>query len=218
MSSHPSVLAWLSAVAFIGCTGTDPILEKAAAGASDAQPAAGGAAATTASDPPRKGQPAEPQPGRAGDPAPGKAGEPVPGKAGEPAAAKPAQPKPVQEGPPPPGQGPGVKLAGKVVLPDHKGGAIKVDVFDGDQKAASGGGKRPGVVAMARLDAPGSFEVVVPEGVERVWLGAFADEDKDGKPGPLDPECWYDGNPVDMSKPQDDLELVLIRRAPPPGQ
>lgn len=210
MSSHIPVLLWLSALALMGCTGTDPILEKAAAQGDASQSAAGGSGADKASDPPRKGTPAEPQPGRAG--------EPAPGKAGAPAAAQPAQPKPVQEGPPPPGQGPGVKLAGKVVLPDHKGGAIKVDVFDGDQKAASGGGKRPGVVAMAKLDAPGSFEVVVPEGVERVWLGAFADEDKDGKPGPLDPECWYDGNPVDMSKPQDDLELVLIRRAPPPGK
>jgi len=211
MSSLRNPLIWLSLLASIACTGTDPILEKAAAGDNDAKPAASGGSHTAkASDPPRRGSPAEPKPG--------KAGEPAPGSPGEPSAAQPAQPKPVQVGPPPPGEGPGVKLTGKVVLPDHKGGVIKVDVFDGDQKAASGGGKRPGVVAMATLDGPGTFEVVVPEGVERVWLGAFADEDRDGKPGPLDPECWYDGNPVDMSKARDGLELVLVRRAPPPGK
>ncbi len=210
MTLTRSLLTSLPLLAFTACGGTDPILEKAAAGDGNATSISGKPSSAAVPPPPRKGTPADPKPGKAGDPAPGSPGEP--------SAPKPVQPKPVQVGPPPPGKEPGVKLSGKVLLPDHKGGTIKVDVFDGDQKAASGGGKRPGVVAMATLDGPGAFEVIVPKGTERVWLGAFADEDQDGKPGPLDPECWYTGNPVDMSQPQDGLELVLVRRAPPPGK
>jgi len=118
--------------------------------------------------------------------------------------------------PPPPKEEAGTSLSGEVVLADHKGGAIRVDVFDGDQKAASGGGKRPGVVAMARLDAPGPFQVTVPAGTNRVWIGAFADEDQDGKPGPLDPEVWYAANPVVLNGNTADIQLVLERREPPP--
>ncbi|HCH65913.1 MAG TPA: hypothetical protein DFR83_24135 [Deltaproteobacteria bacterium] len=124
------------------------------------------------------------------------------------------QPKP----PPPPDEVGGFKLQGTVVLNDHKGGTIRVDIFDGDQKAASGGGKRPGVVAMARMESPGSFEVNIPANTDKVWIGAFADEDRDGKPGPLDPEIWYGGNPVSVTADTDGIQLILERREPPPNQ
>jgi len=51
-----------------------------------------------------------------------------------------------------------------------------------------------------------------------VWIGAFADEDRDGKPGPLDPEIWYGGNPVTITADTTGIRLVLERRDPPPNK
>ena len=200
---------FIAAVAFLAaCSGRDPILDRADA-RSDTPAAQPGGHTTTQPNAPKRGTAAEPKPVKPPEPSPADPGAPKPGSAD--------QPKPVQPGqPPPPGEAGGIALSGVVVLDDHKGGQIRVDVFDGDQKAASGGGKRPGVVAMARLDSPGPFSVSVPAGTDRVWIGAFADEDQDGKPGPLDPEVWYAANPVSLKADTADIQLVLERRAPPP--
>lgn len=193
-----------------GCAGSDPILDRANAlddGADGAAPTA----TAPKSPQPAPGKPAEPKPVQAADPPPANPGQPSPAKSTgpQPGASKP---------PPPPDDAGGFKLSGAVVLDDHKGGTIRVDIFDGDQKAASGGGQRPSVVAMARMESPGSFEVTIPATTSQVWIGAFADEDQDGKPGPLDPEIWYGGNPVAITADTNGIELVLERREPPPNK
>lgn len=197
--SHPWVAAsWLLCSA---CAGRDPILDRAEALDGDARP--GDAPATVSPPAPQRVQAAAPTPAPAPPPAPGTPPAPAPGEAGA---------------PPPPGGEASVTVRGVVVLPDHKGGPIRIDAFDGDQRAASGGGPRPGVVGMARLEAPGPFTLQIPASTSQVWLGAFADEDQDGKPGPLDPEVWYAGNPLTITPDAPELTLVLQRRDPPPGR
>jgi hypothetical protein len=203
----------LVALLALACGGRDPILDRAdsldePSGGASASGTAGNHGATAAA-PPARGTPSEPAKVQPASPAPAAPGDPSPGQT--------EAPKPVQaQPPPPPGTVGGTTLAGTVVLPDYRSGTIRVDVFDGDQRAASGGGKRPGVVAMARLEAPGPFSVQVPADVREVWIGAYVDEDGDGRPGPLDPEVWYKGNPVDVSSGSPEVELVLVRREPPP--
>ncbi|MCK6501968.1 hypothetical protein L6R53_00950 [Myxococcota bacterium] len=105
-------------------------------------------------------------------------------------------------------------LRGEVRLPDYDLGSVRLDIFDGDQKNLEGA--RPSVVAVVNLERPGPFEVQVPASAARVWLGAYVDEDLDGRPGPQDPSGWYVGNPVLTDGGADGIVIELVRQPPPP--
>lgn len=203
------LVASLGSVAWTGCGGRDPILDKV-----DALDDEGGAAARASA---AGAKPAEPRRVQPGDPAPAAPSEPSPGAAAEPTPGRPAEPTPVAPEAPPPTAERGPTLRGTVVLPEGVEGTVKVDVFDGDQRAASQGGSRPRVVGVARLDGAGSFSVRVPPGVDEVWVGAFADTDGDGRPGPSDPQAWFAGNPVRLDPAPSPIELRLEVAGPPPG-
>jgi hypothetical protein len=69
---------------------------------------------------------------------------------------------------------------------------------------------------VVNLDRPGPFEVQVPASAARVWLGAYVDEDLDGRPGPQDPSGWYSKNPVLTEGGADGIVIELVRQPPPP--
>lgn len=197
--------------------GSDPILDRAAAleGETSASPAT--APATTGQAPPQpKPKPVQapaPQPGAAAEPTPGTPADPAPGKPDEPA------PGPAAGGAPGtlPSEGPQVVLRGTVAVTGWSGGAIRLDIFDGDQRAAAGGaGPKPSIVAVHEVTQPGPFSVEIPQSVGQVWVGGFADEDQDGRPSPTDPTGWYTGNPVSTATDQSGLALVFEPPPPPP--
>ncbi len=209
-----------------GCGGRDPILDRAD------QLAAGDPAASTASGAPAVGQAPAPAPVRPEDPGVGVPGEPGPIDPGAPAPIDPGEPTPgvpdepppgVADQPPPDGQvgaidlGPTVTVSGVVSMDDYRGSPVRIDVFDGDQLAAAGGkSKRPRVIATLQVAGPGPFSLEVPSAPGKVWLGAYADEDKDQRPGPLDPAAWAAENPIYVDKPRSGLKIKLERRPPPP--
>jgi len=125
----------------------------------------------------------------------------MPGVPGEPAPGVPGD------------SGPKITLQGDVTLENWIGGDIRIDLFDGDQQNLTG--PRPSVVASIRLDAPGRYSVHVSEEVEKVWLGAYADVDRDGRPGPTDPVGWYPNNPVYIGADQSGLDIQLELQTAP---
>ena len=186
--------------------GRDPILDRA----QEIQAARPGDAGG--------GRPPSPPPGGAVAPGTGLASEPTPGAPADPPPGAPADPPPGQPGPAAAGSphalGPMSTITGTISLSDYELGQVHVDVFDGDQQKLEG--KRPSVVATLRLDQPGPFTVQVPVSDTQVWIGAFVDEDLDGRPGPQDPSGWYRGNPVDTTGGAAEVDIVLERQPPPP--
>lgn len=216
---------WACALLLFGaaCGGRDPILDRAD------QLAAGDAAANGGQGPaqapaPAPGRPADPAAVVPGEPAPIDPGAPAPIDPGEPTPGVPEDPPPGIAGEPPPdGQvgmadlGPTVTVSGVVSMDDHRGSPVRIDVFDGDQLAAAGGkSKRPRVIATLQVAGPGPFSLEVPSAPGKVWLGAYADEDNDQRPGPLDPAAWAPDNPIYVDKPKAGLQIKLERRPPPP--
>jgi hypothetical protein len=210
MRCSPIALALL----LLACSGQDPILDRAAdmQGGGAAPTAGAPAPGKTGSPPPTAGTPEPPRPGQGAAPSPADPGAPAPGDPGAPSPGVPDQPTPGVPG----SDGPSVALAGTVQVEDWGGGPIRIDIFDGDQQAAAGSSKRPSVVAQARLEKPGPFEVRVPVGTTNVWIGGFADENRNGRPDPRDPSGWFGGNPVSVDGDQSGITLQL-RSAPPPG-
>lgn len=179
------LLTGILAFALFACGGRDPILDRA-----DELAHEQGVVATP-----------DPRPATSGT-----AGSPPPGQPEQPAPGVPEEPKPggIEI------KGPSVVLSGTVEVPDWKGGPIRIDVFDGDQQAAANStGQRPRVVAMARLEKPGPFDLRVPSTATQVWVGAYADENSDGKPDPTDPEAWFTGNPVSTGTDHPGVDLQL---------
>jgi len=214
---RPPVATASLLLALVACSGgRDPILDRA-----DEMSAGGDASADAAGAPPE------------GRPAPQPVAAPAPAPAAEPPPVQPADPPPgVPDGPPPapagdgqggdpgstPPSGPQVVLSGSVTVPDWDGGAIRIDIFDGDQQAAAGSeGPRPSIVAVARLDRPGAFSLTVPASGP-VWVGGFVDADQDGKPSHTDPSGWFAGNPVDASADAAGIQLTLAPPGPPPAE
>lgn len=213
----------------IACASEDPILERAAAmeeagtAPAAASPAAASRAAASPAPPAPPAPPAGVAPAGVGipePPAPGQGtppkavtpGEPAPGDPGQPAPGTPEQPRPGSPG----SDGPSVAVSGTISVEGWSGGSIRIDIFDGDQLAAAGSTKRPSVVAQAKLERPGPFEVRVPMAAGRVWIGAFADENRNGRPDPRDPSGWYGSNPVSVDEDRSGV-ILQLSAAPPPG-
>ncbi len=161
---------------------------------------------------PTEAAPAEPAPAAPAEAAPAAPAEPAPVTPADPQPVTPAEPEPVHP------EGPTRELRGVVEAPGWKGGPIRVDVFDGDQQAAASTGQRPRVVAMADLAKPGPFRVAVPTRLDRVWVGAFADENANGRPDAGDLAGWYADNPVVLEQAPEGLGIVLepVGAEPPP--
>jgi len=157
------------------------------------------------------GKPEEPKPGIPGEPSaglPGSAEEGVPGehRPGEPGKST-----------TPADEAATTLLKGAIVFDTYSAGIVRLDVFDGDQTDFA---LRPSVVAMEQLDKPQSFEFRVPISAGRVWLSAFNDANKNGRPDPQDPTGFYAKNPVDVSGGGvvEGLTIDLEVREPPEHQ
>lgn len=197
-------------VVAVGC-GRDPILDRAesldAAAEAPAPPAAPAAA------------PARPAPRELAAPTPGVPAEPPPGDPSEPGPGRPDAPAPGVPEEPRPGAahgGPTVALSGRVTVEGGIEGTVRIDVFDGDQRAAAASGTPPKVVAQARLEQAGPFSVAVPQGAGAVWVGGFVDQNGNGRPDREEPAGWLATNPLPTAGDRSGLELVL-RVEPPPG-
>lgn len=195
----------------LGC-GADPILDRAQKEA--ATDKAGELKTVTPGAP----QSAEPLKGQAPPPATGAPVAPQPGTSpGIPVEPAPGDPSV----PPPSGVEPGASLAhtinlsGVVQFSDYKGGIVRIDIFDGDQRDLKA---RPRVVAVSQISGPGGFTVSVPETVGQVWVSAFNDENGNSRPDPgTDPTGFFVNNPVQLSKgPVADI-LIQLERLPPPA-
>jgi hypothetical protein len=212
------IAALLLAVPFAQACGTDPILARADEERAE-EPTAGQPAPGQAASPP-PGAAAQPAPGQPGEPSPGDPSQPPPGAPDQPQPGVPDQPQPgapvVEIAPGEPQQGPTITLVGEVRFADYQGGRVRVDVFDGDQKDFSA---RPSVVGWAELDAPGPFELKVPSSAERVWISAFNDANRDGKPGHEDPTGFFADNPVALGERDvSGIVIDLVLEPPPEGE
>lgn len=118
-------------------------------------------------------------------------------------------PKRVQEGEPPPKPEVQkfVNFEGTISVENWSGKSIRIDVFDGDQRNI--GGKRPSVILSETVEKIGSFSIKIPQEDIMVWIGAYIDEDQDGRPGPTDPSGWYEGNPVSAKTAQKGISFSL---------
>lgn len=152
----------------------------------------------------KPGVPVEPKPAPEGSPGGGTPGIPgVGSSSGKGAAAA------------PPPSGPTVTISGVIAYAGWKGGEVRIDGFDGDH---SKHGLHPAVVTSTRIDRPGPFTLTVAQGLGKLYIEAAVDEDKDGKPGPLDPAGAADRYPVTVGdKDIVGLAITLIKREPPPG-
>ncbi len=116
---------------------------------------------------------------------------------------------------PPPPSGPTVTVSGVIVYAGWKAGEVRIDGFDGDHSRHS---TQPGVVASTRIDRPGPFTLTVAQQLGKLYIEAVVDEDKDGRPGPLDPQGAADRYPVTVAaKDVVGLTITLAKREPPPG-
>ena len=173
------VLIFLSSL--LGC-GSDPILDKASQLKQDA-------VKNTNSSPsqPKPGKPVEPKPVQV-----------------QPKPVKPKEVKPKKE------TKPKVELSGRIEIlgeGDWEGKPIRIDVFDGDQRAIDG--PRPKVVSTKRMKQQGDFSLSVDQKDQSLWLGAYCDVDGDGRPGPNDPSGWFAQNPISSAKDHDGIVIQL---------
>lgn len=184
----------LPIVLSLSACGTDPVLEAAHAEAegqtSEAEPGAQAGAERPLGPTGPAGRP-----GKSGPPIPGNPGDPSPGKPGEPTPGVPDEPPPggAPGGLPTP-EGPTTLLKGTIEVQGYTGGPVMIDAFDGDHRDLSQS-KRVSLVSRAKVESPGAFEILVPEG-GKVWISAYNDVDGDGRPSREEPFAEYGDNPV----------------------
>lgn len=192
---------WTLPIVFaLSACGTDPVLEAARA---EAEGQTSGAEEEPKAGADRPLGPTGPagRPGKAPPPSPGKPGDPTPGKPGEPTPGVPDEPPPGGGGTPgglPTPEGPTTLLTGTIEVQGYSGGAVMIDVFDGDHKDLSQS-KRVSLVSRAKIDGPGPFEIAVPED-GKVWISAYNDVNGDGRPSREEPFAEYGANPVFADK------------------
>ncbi len=121
------------------------------------------------------------------------------------------QPKEAVPPPPPnPKDGEFITISGTIEANNPTNKSIRIDIFDGDQRNI--GGKRPSVVVSTTVEAGPEFEIFLPKNKQMLWVGAYIDEDGNGRPGPLDPSGWYSENPI--SGEEDHRRVVLTLGIP----
>ena len=106
-------------------------------------------------------------------------------------------------------------VGGKVEFAAWRVGSVRIDAFDGDH---SQHGTQPGIVATTKIDRPGDFHLIIPQGAGKVYIEASIDEDADGNPGPQDPQGRAERYPVTVgTDPVVGLRIALTKQPPPPG-
>ena len=226
------MIFYLNILIFL-CCGGDPILDRAEElsenASSNPAPAAQigpelGEASKEEASPKRSVLPAvePPQQFRDNAPTPGKVtgtqtpvpgiqpgDQPTVGVPEEPVPGVPAPPRAVvlDDQPEQPQMQEQIQIAGMILVQGWNGNEIRIDVFDGDQRQI--GGSRPSVISSSSLSKPGAYEISVPKGKGKYWIGAYVDQNGDGRPGKQDPSGWYAGNPISASQATSGVELVL---------
>lgn len=130
-----------------------------------------------------------------------------------PPSVEPPKEQPQEAVPPPPPNpkdGEFITISGTIEANNPTNKSIRIDIFDGDQRNI--GGKRPSVVVSTTVEAGPEFEIFLPKKKQMLWVGAYIDEDGNGRPGPLDPSGWYSENPI--SGEEDHLRVVLTLGIP----
>ena len=226
------MIFYLNILIFL-CCGGDPILDRAeelsdGSSSTPAPAATSGAEAAQASakdaspkhsllpvvQPPQQFRDNAPTPDKVTNtqaPVPGvQPGEqPTVGVPDEPVPGVPAPPRAVvlDDQPEQPQMQEQIQIAGVILVQGWSGNEIRIDVFDGDQRQI--GGSRPSVISSASVSKPGAYEISVPKGNGKYWIGAYVDQNGDGRPGKQDPSGWYAGNPISASQATAGVELVL---------
>jgi len=207
-----TILFWSS----FFCCGTDPILERAENLKSETPKKLAGKEKQA----PKSVAAKNPQPGKQSQenqlPKPGKPEQPKPGKPDDPKPVQPNDPEPVkgnQESRSAEEQAKQIQIQGTIKTTNWSGKSIRIDIFDGDQQKI--GGKRPSVVATRRIKKLENFSISIPEKSPKIWIGAYIDEDEDGRPGGNDPSGWYEGNPISGKK---DHRNIIIKLEKPKEQ
>jgi hypothetical protein len=154
--------------------------------------------------------PEEPKPGKPDEPPPPKAdanGElPPPPEGGDIPLGAPPLPEGVK----------GVKLKGTVTYADFKGGLIQIDVSDRGSRNGQRGAQ-PKIIQLFRMEKPGPFELEVPENQGEVWLSAYNDADKNGRPSREEPRGAASGNPFKIGTQEvTGVEIKLEKEKIPP--
>ena len=127
-----------------------------------------------------------------------------------PPSVEPPKERPKEAVPPPPPNpkdGEFITITGTIDGNNPNNKPIRIDIFDGDQRNI--GGKRPSVVVSTTVEAGPKFEIFLPKKEQMLWVGAYIDEDGNGRPGPLDPSGWYSGNPISGEADHSSVVLTL---------
>ncbi|MFM7201901.1 MAG: hypothetical protein ACKO6N_14050 [Myxococcota bacterium] len=192
-------------------------LTDAAAQSTQKTEAGGGDAARIAGDagnaPAPAGGPSDAPPG-AGTPPAGKPEAIAPGNPGE---APPSGEDIPMGAPPLPDGVKGIHLRGEVSFSDYKAGHIQIDISDRGMNAG-GRGVQPKIIQLYRMEKPGSFDIEIPVNTGSIYLSAYNDENKDGKPAREEPRGSASGNPFTVKDA--DIKGVTItlerEKIPPP--
>ena len=78
-----------------------------------------------------------------------------------------------------------ITLKGTIQAENPNNRPIRIDIFDGDQQNI--GGTRLQWLLVLTIEAGTTFEIALPKEDQMLWVGAYIDEDGDGRPGPIDP-------------------------------
>ena len=127
-----------------------------------------------------------------------------------PPAVEPPKEQPKEAVPPPPPNpkdGEFITISGTIKANNPNNKPIRIDIFDGDQRKI--GGKRPSVVVSTTVESGPQFEIFLPKKQQMLWVGAYIDEDGNGRPGPLDPSGWYGENPISGESDHSRVVLTL---------
>ena len=127
-----------------------------------------------------------------------------------PPAVEPPKEQPKEAVPPPPPNpkdGEFITISGTIKANNPNNKPIRIDIFDGDQRNI--GGKRPSVVVSTTVESGPQFEIFLPKKEQMLWVGAYIDEDGNGRPGPLDPSGWYGENPISGESDHSRVVLTL---------
>ncbi len=112
----------------------------------------------------------------------------------------------------------GVKISGTVVYSDYKAGLIQIDVSDKGMFGGNNRATRPKIITLYRMDKPGPFEMEVAANTGEIWISAYNDADRNGRPTRGEPRGTAKGNPYKVGTEDiTGVEIVLApERIPPP--
>lgn len=150
-------------------------------------------------------------------PEPGKPDQPPPPEKASDGSQPPPSGDEIPMGAPPLPEGvKGVHVKGMVIYPGYKAGHIQIDVADKGSKNGSKGAQ-PKIIQLYRMEKPGAFDIEVPENQGEIYLSAYNDENRDGKPSREEPRGSASGNPFSVKAAEiTGVEIKIEREQIPP--